>query len=372
LISVDDGYHLWSDRYDRNLDDVFAVEDEIARAVAVALRARIGAPAATQAPTHDLVAYEAYIKARQAEDVWTRSSFDRAYTFYQQAIARDPNFAAAHAGLAELYSLMDHRAGLTSLPVSETYRLSIEEAQKALAIDPDSSEAHSALGHIDVHAGRFAEADEHLTRSILLNPNNAVSHMWLGVLRVAQRRFPEAKVECQTGLRLDPLNVRVAAVASANFAIMGEYQLSADAARLGLRTDPNYAGLYESLARAEMFSGHFPEAERALDQAAQATEPDPSQRENRALLLAVQGKTGEALAVLAAVERDGHGQAEHMIRAYAAAGHVDDALRWAARLAHERPNYARVSLDLPPLAAFASTRNDPRYLAIRHGLGLSD
>src|SRR5438132_6205482 len=105
---------------------------------------------------------------------------------------------------------MDHGVNLTSLPVSEIYRLSIEESQKALAIDPDSSEAHGALGHIDLHAGKFAEADEHLRRSLTLTPNSAMSHLWLGVLRRMQRRPVEAKSESLAAVRLDPLNEQVA------------------------------------------------------------------------------------------------------------------------------------------------------------------
>ena len=372
LISVDDGYHLWSDRYDRNLDDVFAVEDEIARAVAIALRAHIGAAGPTQVPTRDLVAYEAYVKARQAESVWTRSSFDRAYALYQQAIARDPNFAAAHAGLAELYSLMDHGSHLTSLPVSETYRLSVDEANKALALDLDSSEAHSALGHIDAHAGKFAEADEHLTRSLVLNPNNAMSHLWRAVLRKAQRRFEEAKTEALAAVRLDPLNDQVAAVASTNLTNSGEFQLGADTARAGLRNNPNYGSLYVTVARAEMYLGHFPEAERALDQAQRASDPASSLQEVRALLLALEGRKSDALAVLHKIELDGNGRPDAMVRAYAAAGDADDAVRWAERQAREQPNYARLSIDLPRHPAFNAVRNDPRFLAIRRELGLPD
>ena len=368
LISVEDGYHLWSDRYDRSLDDVFAVEDEIARAVAVALRTRIGAPAAAQVPTHDIVAYEAYVKARQAASTWTRPSFDRALELYGLAVARDPNFAAAHAGLAELYSLMDHAPHLTSLPSSETYRLSIEEAQKALAIDPDSSEAQSALGHILIHSGKLADADEHLSRSVVLNPNNVMGHLWLSVLRRAQGRIPETKAESRAAMRLDPLNEQVAAVVSTNLVGIGEYQLAAGAARLGLKSDPNYGKLYTLLGRAEMFSGHFAEAHRALEQADRATQPANDLREVRALLLAVEGKNGEALAALRRIEQQGDGQPETMMLAYAAAGDDDLALRCAERLARQRPNYARIGLDLSPHPAFDRLRNDPRYLAIRRSI----
>ncbi|HEV8657546.1 MAG TPA: tetratricopeptide repeat protein, partial [Thermoanaerobaculia bacterium] len=372
LINVDNGYHLWSEHYDRNVDDIFAVQDEIARAVAAALRARVGSTV-VQAPTRDLVAYEAYLKGRQAAGVWTRQSFDRALANYRQAIDRDPSFAAAYAGLAELYSLMDHRAGLTTLPTSETYRLAIEAAQKSLSIDPGSAEAHGALGHIYMHLGRFAEADEHLRRSLALNPSSAMSHAWFAVLRRAQLRCDEAAAELSTALQLDPLNVLISSVGAANFLLCGDYEHSAAEARRGLQNDPENGDLLIAIGRAEMLQDHYDAARRALDDAERVAERGSSVEEHRALLLILEGKTREGLAELHRIEREKKAPGpEFIARAYAAAGDIDDALRWLERLIRERPNYARISIDLPPHPAFAALRKDPRYIALRRQLGLPD
>jgi serine/threonine protein kinase/tetratricopeptide (TPR) repeat protein len=373
LIHVDDGYHLWSERYDRNVDDVFAVQDEIAHAVASALRARIAGAAVAQPPTHDLIAYEAYVKARQSAGIWTRSTFDRALAYYQQAIDRDPSFAAAYAGRAEVYSLLDHRAGLTSQPTSETYRLAIEAAQKALSIDSDSAEAHGALGHIYMHQGRFADADAQLQRSLMLNPNAATSHLWLGVLRRAQHRDADAIAETSTALQLDPLNELILNVGATNFTLCGQLERAAAIARRGLQADREYGDLYLTLARAEMMQGYFDKARQALDDAARATEPPASVEETRALLLAFEGRHDEALSDLRRIEREKKNPApEVMLRGYAAAGDTDDALRWVEKLMRERPNYARLSLDLGSDPAFAAIRKDPRFVSFRHQLGLPD
>ncbi|MGZ5493254.1 MAG: tetratricopeptide repeat protein, partial [Thermoanaerobaculia bacterium] len=373
LISVDDGYHLWSERYDRNVDDVFAVQDEIAHAVASALRARIAGAAVAQPPTHDLIAYEAYVKARQSAGIWTRSTFDRALAYYQQAIDRDPSFAAAYAGRAEVYSLFDHRAGLTSQPTSETYRLAIEAGQKALSIDSDSAEAHGALGHIYIHQGRFAEADAQLQRALMLNPNGATSHVWLGVLRRAQHRDADAIAETSTALQLDPLNELILNVGATIFTLCGQFERASAIARRGLQADREYGELYLTLARAEMMQGSFDKARQALDDAARATEPPVSVEENRALLLAFEGRHDEALTDLRRIEREKKNPApEVMLRGYAAAGDIDDALRWVEKLMRERPNYARLSLDLGPHPAFAAIRKDPRFVSFRHQLGLPD
>jgi TolB-like protein/Tfp pilus assembly protein PilF len=371
LVSVDDGYHLWSERYDRKVDDLFAVQDEIAHAVAAALRARIGGAAAAQPLTRDLIAYEEYVKARQAAGIYSRSSFDRAMSLYRQAIDRDPSFGAAWAGLAELYSLLDHRSGLTTLPTSETYRLAIEAARKALSIDPESAEAHGALGHIYMHQGRFAESDEELRRSLTINPNAATSHVWLGVLRGVQRRSAEADAEVSRALQLDPLNVLIVGVAATIFQDVGQYERSAALARRGLQNDPEYGELHLTLARAEMMLGHFDEARRAIDDAAHATEATTSVEESRALLLAIEGRQPQALAELRRIERDKpHPSPEVMMRGYAAAGDIDGALRWTEVLIRERPNYARLALDMPRHPAFAAIQKDPRFISLRRRLGL--
>jgi TolB-like protein/Flp pilus assembly protein TadD len=347
LVNVENGYHLWSERYDRKVDDIFAVQDEIARAVAAALRVRLGSTV-VEPPTKDLVAYEAYLKARQAAGIWTPQSFDRALAYYDQAIDRDPSFAAAYAGLAELYSNMDHRAGLTTRPTSEIYRLAIEAAQKSLSIDPDSAEAHGALGHIDLHLGRFGEADEHLRRALTLNPSAALSHGWLGALRRTQQRCSEAEGEVSAAVQLDPLNGLISSVATATFYRCGDYERSAAVARRGLQNDPENGDLFTALGRAEMLLGHYDAARRALDDAGRAAEQGTSVEESQALLLILEGKRREGLIELQRIAREKKTpDAEGIARAYAAAGDIDDALRgWSASSANVRTTRAPGSICL--------------------------
>ena len=199
-----------------------------------------------------------------------------------------------------------------------------------------------------------------------------MSHLWLGVLRKVQHRSAEQKSELLAAIRLDPLNEQVALVASTSFWRAGDFDAATDIARLGLQHNPNYGALYSNLARAEMFRGHFAEAQRALDRAAGATEKASGLPENRALLLVLRGQKNEALAELHRIEREGSPDPSGMIQTYGAAGDVDDAMRWLERLARERPNFARVSMEVPAIPVYAALRNDPRYLRLWHRLGLPD
>jgi len=160
------------------------VQNRIARAIVGNLRNRNGGGGSPvpAAKTVDPEAYRLYLRGRHFADRWTRENFEQALSSYRAAIERDPAYAPAYAGLAELYSIVDHRPALMDFDPDETYRLGIQFAEKALIVDPESSEAHSALGHIYVHTGQWAEAERHLAEAIRINPNSAGANLWYALL----------------------------------------------------------------------------------------------------------------------------------------------------------------------------------------------
>jgi serine/threonine protein kinase/tetratricopeptide (TPR) repeat protein len=368
LVSTRDGYHLWSQTYNGAVDDVFSIEDQIARSVAKALQRTMG-KAPVGPTTHDIAAYDLYLKARHEEALMTREHFDNAVTNFRAAIDRDPSFAEAYAGLAETYSLMDHRPGLTDLKPKDSYALAIQAAEKALSIDPDSAEAHTAIGHIDMHLGRFEEARAHLERALQLNPNFSHARLWHGVLLRVQTHYAEARQELLLAEQLDPLSSFVATFVSGNLWLLGDYSTAAAAARRGIQLDPTYQILYLALAEAETLLGRFAEAEETLrrPEAAGAAMLE----ESRALVLAASGRRGEAVALLQRIGPTAHGpELVRMFRAWAACGDSDEAIRWLERGAADNPDYARIALDLPPHPAFDKMRRDPRYAVVRRRLGI--
>jgi len=372
LIGVADGYNLWSDRFDREMTDVFAIQDDIAKAVASSLQARLtGRTKLVQPPTSDLEAYALYIKGRDAASITTRERFDRGVVYYRAALDRDPQFAEAWAGLADLYSMMDHRTDVTSLAPDETYRLAIEAARKALALDPNLAEAHAAMGHIQTHLGQFDEAETHLSRAVELNPNSGIAHLWYATLLRTRGRHAEAKAENLRTREIDPASLFASVISAANFWSMGEYEEAARAAQLGLEFAPEVGELHLNVARNYASLGKTREAEEAFERGVAAAQPAPFAEEERALLLALTNRKKEAADQLARIEREKpRPTPAAMVRAYAAIGNVDAAARWLDRLVSTTPNFARVTLALPPHPAFAAFRADPRYLDARKRLGL--
>src|SRR6266699_5437435 len=179
LINALTNAHLWAEIYDRKLSDIFAVQSEIAKTIADTLRAKLtGVEKQMMAaqPTNDTAAYELYHKGRS---LWERRSGDnipKAIAFYEQAIARDPNYALAYAGLAKSYILLPFYAGADR---RESYSKAKEAALKALRLDSNLAEAHTALGKVLVLSEiDLAGAMREYKRAIELEPNDATAHHW--------------------------------------------------------------------------------------------------------------------------------------------------------------------------------------------------
>jgi serine/threonine-protein kinase len=370
LVNVADGYQLWTESYDGKLTEIFSMQDRIAAAVSAALESE-NRPRVRQR-TADLTAYELYLKGRQASAIWTSSSYEKAVSYYRGAIARDPKFSDAWAGLADLYSMMDHRPGLTTLPAEETYRLATAAAKRAIELDPQSGEAEAALGHILVHQGDFEAARRHLLRAIQLSPNSSGAHTWNAVLLRAERRFPEMKQEFFRARELDPFSVLNARLGGYSLWVGGDFDAAVQWTRLALETAPDVGDLHLNLARNYALMGRKEEADEEIRLAAAGPYPSTAVDEEGAFTLAMAGRHDQALARVRAAEKKKHPHVPALLRTYAALGDIDRACYWAQWFVRETPRLARANMDLPPHPAFASFVSAPCYRQARRDLGLRD
>jgi len=209
LIKAADGFHVWSDTFTRDLKDVFAVQDEIAGLIARNLELKIGVVTASAAVNPE--AFDLYLQGRQAWNLRTLQGFDRAEELLQRSLQIDPGFARAHAGLADVWMIRAVTQGLVGQfgqrSAPEILRV-VDEAQRALALDPDSSEAHASLGFARYLEWNPAEAERELRRSVALNPNYATGHHWLGAV-LESGGFDEAEAEVRRAAELDPFSHRI-------------------------------------------------------------------------------------------------------------------------------------------------------------------
>jgi TolB-like protein/Tfp pilus assembly protein PilF len=241
LINVADGFLLWSDIFDRELEDVFAIQDEISRAITSALKVKLFGPqqeALVKPATDDLEAYTLYLKGRHFWNRRTDQSLWRGLEHFQQAIARDRTYAQAYAGVADSYAILGF---YSELPPTEAFPKAKAAALAALANDPTLAEAHPALAYVQMyHDWNWPAAEAEFQVAIALNPSYATAHQWYGNFLAVQRRFDESIRSFEKAMALDPLSpLKVAALGWGHY-FARRYREAATQCRRALVLDPDY------------------------------------------------------------------------------------------------------------------------------------
>ncbi len=208
LIDARTDDHLWAESYDRQLTvaDIFAIQSEIATAIAEALRATLSPEEKERletVPTENLAAYDAYLLGRQRMTKRTSVALAEAVDYFQQAIDLDPDFALAYVGLAENYELQGDYSGLAQ---NEMFNKAAIAIAKALELDDRLGEAYASLGRIKTFTGDFEGAEPAFQRALQLNSSYATAHDWYAILLGRSGRWPEALAQIKKGLELDPLS----------------------------------------------------------------------------------------------------------------------------------------------------------------------
>src|SRR5205809_4307409 len=239
LINALTNAHLWAEIYDRKLTDIFAVESDIAKTIADQLQAKLtGSEKQMMAarPTADTTAYELYHKGRSLWGKRTGDNIPKAIAFFEQAIARDPNYALAYAGLASAYILSPFYAGADRREAGSKAK---EAALKALRLDSNLAEAHAALGKVLFFSEiDLAGAMREYKRAIELEPNDATAHHWFGNDTLAALgQFEEAIAEGKRSVELDPLSIVINVDLGETFYYARRYDEAARQMRKALEID---------------------------------------------------------------------------------------------------------------------------------------
>jgi adenylate cyclase len=207
LIAADTQAHLWAKTFDRDLDDVFAIQIEVAEQTALALRLELVGPerdSIERKPTSNLVAYDLYLKGiHAARRTNAFEGVPESIKFFEAALREDPNFSDAYSHLANAYISL----ASSMIPAREAYPRAQELIEKASALDPNSSDLHVALGNLALQRDHnWAVAEREFKTAIALNPSNVDAHTWYGVLNQVVGRFDRAVDQFRVALALDPLS----------------------------------------------------------------------------------------------------------------------------------------------------------------------
>jgi TolB-like protein/Tfp pilus assembly protein PilF len=257
LINALTDAHLWAEIYDRKLTDLFSVESDIAKTIADTLQAKLTGSesrAMSNKPTENPEAYELYLKGRFFWNKRTGQDLKTACDYFQQAIAIDPNYATAYAGLAESYILIplfDAGSPQDYFPKAKA------AAERAIELQETSAEAHTALALLFCFSDvNFAQSEKEFKRAIELNPNYATAHHWYGnALLVALGRFNEAISENKRAVELDPLSLIINADLGSTFMLARQYDQAIAQLQRTLTLDNKFGYTHWNLGQALYLKG---------------------------------------------------------------------------------------------------------------------
>jgi len=372
LIQVSDQTLLWGDSYTRDLNDVFAIQAEVAEAVAKALALKLlpeTRQTLTKAPTTDSAAYDAYLRGRYHWNRRTGTSLRKSLTFFHEALRLDPAFALAHVGMAHAYVVL---GGHHFLEPTEAATKARAAALRALELDETLGEAHTVLAVTSTsYSWNWQEGLKHYERAIDLNPNNATSHQWYAETLVGLARFEDAQREIHIAKQLDPLSPVISASVGWFHYFAGEFEEATRSLRQVTDFDATFAFAQYALGEAYLEQGKFDEGVAALEQAVGlASHGEFRANLGRAYVLAGQSERAkQILDELRDKSLQSYQSSYLLARILVARGNIDEALEHLSQACDSR-DWGLRHLQCDP--AFEELHGDPRFDSLLRRIGLRD
>jgi serine/threonine protein kinase/Tfp pilus assembly protein PilF len=363
--------HLWGGNFSRKLDDIFAVQEEIAQQISEHMRLHLSPQEKKKLAARDTgnrEAYQAFLRALYFWNKWTPASSWRALEYCRLAIEKDPAYAPAHAVMADCYTSL---AVFGVLPAKEAFPQAKAAAAKAVKMGPALSDAHLAVGLISLYFDwDWATAEKHLRRAVELSPHSARAHYGLSLWLLVQQRHAEAIQEADNALELDPLSLPM----NFNVGYLNYFAGNNDRA-IGqfekiLEMDPSFMLASLILSPAYLRKGMLPEALATVEKALPQSRNWSSLRAMLAVVHAGSGRGGEALQILEELKKEG---ASFPLLSYWAAiisnalQDKEQTLDWLEKACEERVGLLVL---LKVASGFRNLTQEPRYQAILKRIGL--
>jgi serine/threonine protein kinase/Tfp pilus assembly protein PilF len=369
LVDARDDSHIWGQQYSRKPSDIFALQGEIAKEITTMLRMRLSGEEVKRMAknyTANAEAYQDYLKGMYWRYKVTPEGYSKCVEYDQQAIAKDPNYALAYAGLADCYSGPPNN-GLVSR--REGYPKAKEAALKALELDETLAEAHTALAFIQAdYDWDWAGAERESQRAIELNPGYARAHMVYGYLLYRLGRFEEGIAEEKRAVELDPLSLLHNRVLGQAFFEARQYDNAIEQYRKTLELDPNFTGGHQLLGEAYLQKSMYKEGIAEIEKELVISPNSPAALAQLGYGYALEGKRAEAQKVLDQLnERSKQRYVSPANRAfiYAGLGDKDRAFEWLEKGYAERSVGA---IKVNP--AYDPLRSDPRFADLLRRMNL--
>jgi TolB-like protein/DNA-binding winged helix-turn-helix (wHTH) protein/Tfp pilus assembly protein PilF len=363
--------HIWAQAYERDLKDVLTLQANLAQDIAAEIQLKLTSQQrANLAAAHSVApeAHELYLRGRYFWNKRDQEGFTKAIDYFQQAIAKDPAYAAAYAGLADSYALS---GGFNLIPVAQAMPRAQAAAERALELDSNLAEAHASLGLIaPFNNWAWPDAERHYQRAIELNPNYATAHHWYaeGYL-MPVGRADEAIAEIRKAQELDPLSAVIATDLGKELYFVHRYDEALVELRRALELDPHFVGAHNWISDTLLEKGMYDEAIAELEK----TRPFKEERvyiRQTAYLYARMGRRAKARAALAKSLQLSKGKqvsSGAVALIYAALGDKNESFQWLEKACTERSSFMT---SLKYWSVFDSLRGDPRFSDLLRRVGL--
>ncbi|HEY2363663.1 MAG TPA: tetratricopeptide repeat protein, partial [Candidatus Angelobacter sp.] len=370
LIQVRDQTHIWAQDYDSDKSDILKLQSETAQAIAQQLHLQLLAPrgvsrAANQRPV-DPQAHELYVQGRHYLDQRSRDTLLKSVESFKQAIAKDPEYAAAYAGLADAYNMSTFYGLDPSLNLVSQAKIA---ADKAMQLDGSMASAHAAEAYSEfMFQGDWATAEKEFQRALELDDNYVPAHQWYALYLAARGRMDESVNQMQYAKRLDPLSPSVHAGLAYMHYFARDYDQAIESAHTALQLNPNSIPAHAVLGWSYLEQKKYSQAIEELQTAAKMSGNSTVYRCGIARAYALSGNSQEANKILAdvgKVQAQPTGSGTAFATVYVALGDDEHALHWLEKTAPGdiQANWLRVD------PAFDSLRQNPRFVAVVNRIG---
>jgi serine/threonine-protein kinase len=372
LIKVKDGYLLWNETYNRRLEGVFAIQDDISQAIIKALKIRLlneeGRPLIRNY-TENFEAYRLYLLGLSLWNKRDETDLIKSIGYFEKAIGFDPNYALAYAGLGDAYGVLGNNG---YWPAGKAYAKAKAAALRALAIDNKLAEAHASLAGIMAdHDWDFAGAKKEFELAIELSPGYATAHHWYAFLLSNLGRHEEAIREIKIARTLDPLSPRISANVGFLLYSGRRYGQAIEELSKALEVDPNHWITHKYLGWAYEAMGRYEEAIKSYRRSSELRGESKDGDANIAGCYALMGKQEEAQKILKDIieySKWNYFSSVTIAEVFAALGDKDQTFAWLERAFRERDPV--LIDDLKNHHRFEAVRSDPRFTDLLKRIGL--
>lgn len=369
LIDTASGVYLWSETYDRAMEETADIQQEISQAMIAKLRLQLAAPdSAKRTAAYNPEAYQIYLRGRGQWNRRTEAGLREGLESFRKAAALDPGFALAYAGIADAYTLLAEFG--MERPADATPRARTA-ALRALEIDPSLGEAYSSLALLLTHEWKWKEAEAHFRRALDLNPGNATTHYWFACdLLTMRARLEEAEREMDIALALDPLSSVMAEGSGYVLTLQRRYEESRARFEALIRADPSFHRGHTSLGRVFIQLGCYDTAIEKLEQGRSLAGNIPTILGAMGQAYGLSGRPEKARQILSLIEsasKERQVPCTCFALTYIGLGELDRAIQWLETGADRRENNVNL-IGVHP--AYDGLRSEPRFGKLLERLGL--